>query len=63
VYHQLAGGWFSMRPVIATQPNWDPTLALIIAYLCAYEYGPKAIKSDLNSDFPDNPRSWGGGGW
>ena len=41
-----------MRPVIATQPNWDPTLALIIAYLCAYEYGPKAIKSDLNTKFP-----------
>ena len=58
----INGGWFSSRPVIKTMPNWDPLFALLISYLCAFEYSPNAIKSDLNSDFPSDPHGWPGWG-
>jgi len=57
---QMRGGWVSSNPLIETGEFWDPTLALMVAYLCAYEYSPKEIKEDLNSDFPENPNAFPG---
>ena len=58
----MRGGWFSSKPLINTAAGWDPLFALMVAFLCAYEYSPKAIKSDLNSDFPNDPNGWPGYG-
>jgi len=58
----INGGWFSSKPVIKTANGWDPLFALMVAYLCAYEYSPSAIKKDLNSDFPSDPNGWPGWG-
>lgn len=58
----MRGGWFSSEPLIKTAPGPDPLLALMVAYLCAYEYSPKAIKHDLNSDFPGSPNGCPGWG-
>ncbi len=51
----INGGWFSAKPCIKTTEGWDPLLALMAGYLCAFEYSPKEIKEDLNSDFPQDP--------
>lgn len=51
----LVGGWMNKKPVVKTAHGWDPLLALLIAYLIAYEYSPGEIKSDLKSDFPHAP--------
>lgn len=56
----LRGGWFSTKPLVNTSAGWDPLFALMVAYLCAFEYSPKAIKKDLDSDFPSNPKAWKG---
>ena len=56
----LRGGWFSTKPLVNTSAGWDPLFALMVAYLCAFEYSPKAIKKDLDSDFPSNPNAWKG---
>jgi len=58
-----AGGWLSSQCIVKTKQDWDPMLALLVAFLCSTEYSPKAIKSDLNSNFPEDPTSWGDGGW
>jgi len=59
---EMRGGWFSSKPLIKTKMNWDPLFGLMIGYLCAFEYSPKEIKSDLNSDFPSDPHGWPGWG-
>ena len=63
IFHMdINGGWFSSKPTIKTTSGWDPLFALMIGYLCAFEYSPKAIKHDLNSNFPENPHhtpGWG----
>ena len=55
----IKGGWFSSKPTINTTAGWDPLFALMVGYLCAFEFSPKAIKSALKSDpsnrFPENP--------
>ena len=56
----IRGGWFNSKPLINTKQNWDPLFALVVAYLAAFEYSPKEIKSDLNSDFPSDPFGWQG---
>ncbi|KAH8064500.1 hypothetical protein JL722_1376 [Aureococcus anophagefferens] len=48
------GGWFA-TPEVATKPNFDPTFALVVAYLCSKEYSPKAIMQDLKPVFPSRP--------
>ena len=48
------GGWFA-TPEVATKPNFDPTFALVVAYLCSKEYSPKAIMQDLKPAFPSRP--------
>jgi hypothetical protein len=58
---RLNGGWVSINPIIDTSPDWDPTLALIIAYMCAYEFSPSEIKNDFKPNFPSDPYAWGGG--
>ena len=57
---EINGGWFSAKPHINTIQGWDPLFALMVAYLSAFEYSPKAIKDDLNSDFPNSPNGWTG---
>ena len=52
---EINGGWFSSKPCIQSNKGQDPLLALMIGYLCAYEYSPKEIKEDLNSNFPQDP--------
>jgi len=59
-YMKLNGGWMSMKPVVWSGQGWDPTLSLLIAYFCCYEYAPWAVKKDLNNDFPDDPTGWPG---
>ena len=51
----VAGGWVSNKPTLTTKENWDPTLALAVAHLVAYEFSPNGLKKDLNSNFPSNP--------
>ena len=58
----IRGGWISSSPLIQTAPGWDPLFALIVGYLCAFEYSPSSIKKDLNSDFPNDPNGWPGWG-
>jgi len=53
----MAGGWFAKTKVLKTAEHWDPVLALIVGYLCAFEYSPQEIKADLKSNFPNNPNS------
>ena len=59
---EVRGGWVSSKPLIKTNAGWDPLFALMVGYLCAFEYSPSAIKSDLNSDFPSDPNGWPGWG-
>ena len=58
----MRGGWFSSKPLVNTAAGWDPLFALMVAHLCAFEYSPKAIKKDLNSNFPENPNGCPGWG-
>ena len=58
----IRGGWLSASPLIQTATNWDPLFALMVAYLCAFEYSPSAIKKDLVSDFPSDPNGYPGWG-
>eukprot|EP00931_Biecheleriopsis_adriatica_P051169 TRINITY_DN29650_c0_g1_i2.p1 TRINITY_DN29650_c0_g1~~TRINITY_DN29650_c0_g1_i2.p1 ORF type:complete len:289 (-),score=59.15 TRINITY_DN29650_c0_g1_i2:34-900(-) len=50
----------SSTPVISTALGWDPTLALLVAYFCTFEYSPFAIKNDLETNFPSTPTGWPG---
>ena len=58
----MRGGWFSSKPLVNTAAGWDPLFALMVAHLCAFEYSPKAIKKDLNSNFPESPHGCPGWG-
>ena len=51
----MRGGWVSTKPLVKNKAGWDPCLACLLSYLCAYEFSPKEIKEDLKSDFPMQP--------
>eukprot|EP00928_Gymnodinium_smaydae_P063523 TRINITY_DN47076_c0_g1_i1.p1 TRINITY_DN47076_c0_g1~~TRINITY_DN47076_c0_g1_i1.p1 ORF type:complete len:300 (-),score=38.35 TRINITY_DN47076_c0_g1_i1:146-1045(-) len=59
----MTGGWANPTPVVESVGAYDPTLVLMLAYMCAFEFSPSAIKVDLDCKFPQSPFDWGAGGW
>eukprot|EP00933_Yihiella_yeosuensis_P066441 TRINITY_DN70715_c0_g1_i1.p1 TRINITY_DN70715_c0_g1~~TRINITY_DN70715_c0_g1_i1.p1 ORF type:complete len:301 (-),score=53.68 TRINITY_DN70715_c0_g1_i1:87-989(-) len=59
----MKGGWMGPIPIIQTSSSFDPTLSLIIGYMCAFEFSPSGVKVDLDCQFPKDPYQWGLGGW
>ena len=55
-------GWLSKSIRLETRPQWDPCLALIVAYLCSKEYYPKDIRDGYAKFFqyPREPRGFEG---